>query len=149
MTDLTSRRCGDLAEMFVASRLLADPALEVFTTASDDGGGHDLAVRSLRTGRWYGVQVKATTRATHPFVYLRAFRESSDFIVAAVVLDEDRHPERVYLVRGTDWGDDSSGCLGRNDAGGDAGPYVEVRTGAAKYRESLEHYRLDVVVPTL
>ena len=149
MNSLTTKRKGDLAEMHVASLLLADPALEVFTSASDDGHGSDLAVRSTRTGRWYSIQVKAATRATAPFVYLNRFRPTPEFIVAAVVLDDEARPVAVYLVPGTAWETDASGCLGRNEDGGEAGPYVEIRTNAAKHAAALGAYALDRVIWTL
>lgn len=63
---LSTKRKGDIAELYVASLLLKHPHLEVFRTVSDDGHGADLAVRSSRTGRWYSLQVKGTDPATPP-----------------------------------------------------------------------------------
>lgn len=146
---LTAKRKGDLAELHVASLLLADPLLEVFLAACDDGHGSDIAVRSTRTGRWYSVQVKAATRATAPFVYLERFRESEEFLVAAVVLDEHGHPTETFLVAGSAWALDDSGCLGRNEGGGASGPYVEVRTSSARHRDALSRYEFARIVPTL
>lgn len=148
-TELSSRRCGDVAEMHVAALLLRDPCLEVFQTLSDDGHGADLAVWTSRTSSWYAIQVKAATASTNPFVYTKRFRASADFLVAAVVLSEERLPVEVYLVPGTAWEKDDSGCLGRNESGGESGPYVEVRTTAQKHKESLRRYLLSVQVPTL
>ena len=145
-TALSTKRCGDIAEMYVTSLLLADPELEVFTTVSDDGHGCDLAIHSARTNRWYGVQVKAATKATSPYVYADRFRRDDDFLVAAVVLDDGRTPTNVYLVPGSAWDTDTSGCLGFNEAGGRSGPYYEVRTTAAKHAEALERYALDRVI---
>jgi len=137
---LTSKRKGDIAELHVASLLLTDPALEVFMSACDDGHGSDLAVRSTRTERWYSVQVKAAGLTANPFVALDRFRGTDDFLVAAVVLDGTGLPTVAFLIPGSAWATDESGCLSRNEDGGKAGGYVEVRTTAAKYRGALQQY---------
>ena len=149
MSDTSTKRCGDIAEMYVASLLLADPELEVFTTVSDDGHGSDLAVHSGRTDRWYAVQVKATTKATNPFVYADKFRKDDRYLVAAVVLDEVRKPTRVYLVPGSAWDSDATGCISYNEGGGASGPYYEVRTATAKHAQALERYALERVIGEL
>jgi hypothetical protein len=146
---LSPKRKGDLAELHVASILLSDPALEVFVAACDDGHGSDIAVRSTRTGRWYSVQVKATGRTANPFVYLSRFRDAEDFVVAAVVLDERGLPERTFLVASRAWATDLSGCIARNDDGGNAGPYVEVRTTSAKHAGALSAYAPERVLGSL
>lgn len=146
---LNTKRKGDLAELHVATRLLSDPDLEVFRTVSDDGHGSDLAVRSTRTQLWYSIQVKAATQTVNPFVYLSRFRAAPDYIVAAVVLDDEGIPGRTLLVRGTDWELDKSGCLGRNECGGKNGPYVEVRTTTRSYEAPLAAYDFDRVISSL
>ena len=146
---LSTKRKGDIAELHVTSLLLSDPALEVFTAASDDGHGSDLAVRSSRTGRWYSVQVKAAGPTVNPFVYLDRFRGEEDFIVAVVVLDERGLPQATYLVPAPAWAQDTSGALGRNEGGGESGPYVEVRTMAPRYRDALAAYESSRMLGTL
>ena len=149
MKDITSKRCGDVAEMYVASLLLADGNLEVFSSISDDGHGADLAIWSARTGRWYAVQVKASKGTANPSVYAKRFRTEPGFLVAAVVLDAQRRPSRVFLVPGEAWKTDTSGCLGSNPEGGKAGPYFEVRTSSKKHLADLERYEYGRVASTL
>ncbi len=146
---LSPKRKGDLAELHVASLLLSDPMLEVFMAACDDGHGSDLAVRSTRTGRWYSVQVKAGGPSVNPCVTMPRFRATDDFLVAAVVLNEQGIPGATYLIPGSAWTPDLSGCLGRNDDGGAFGPYVEVRTLGAKHATALGAYALERVLGTL
>ena len=71
------------------------------------------------------------------------------FVVAVVVLRDDGDPDRCYLVKGSDWASDESGCLGFNQSGGKAGPYYEIRTTAMKHRQSLAKYDFDAVCSTL
>lgn len=146
---LSTRRKGDLAELYVASLFLAVPHLEVFKSLSDDGHGSDLAIRSSRTQRWYSVQVKAAAPTANPFVYLDRFRTTSDYLLAAVALNEAGAPEQVFLVLGTAWDTDASGCLGRNQGGGKSGPYVEVRSTAKAHAVALSAYAIERVLPTL
>ena len=84
-----------------------------------------------------------------PFIYLKRFRDSEDFIMAAVVLDERGMPERTYLVPSRAWATDTSGCISRNDNGGEAGPYVEVRTTTPKHAAALSAYVPERVLATL
>ena len=86
---------------------------------------------------------------SNPCVYLNQFRANEDFIVAAVVLDDASRPQEVYLVPGTAWGTDTSGCLGRNDGGGAGGPYMEIRTTASTHAGELAKYAFDRVAPRL
>ncbi|QDV07258.1 hypothetical protein Poly30_27770 [Planctomycetes bacterium Poly30] len=137
---LGPKRKGDIAELHVASLLLSDPALEVFTAACDDGHGSDIAVRSTRTNRWYSVQVKAAGSTVNPWVKANRFRATADFLVAAVMLDERGLPGQTFLIPGAAWLEDTSRCLGKNDDGGANGPYVEVRTMAAMHAPALQAY---------
>jgi hypothetical protein len=147
--ELTTKRKGDIAELYVASLLLSDPSLEVFTSACDDGHGSDLAIRSARTGRWYAVQVKATGPTVNPWIPEKRFRDADDFLLAAVVLDPFGIPASAYLVPASAWKTDASGCLGQNSNGGANGPYFEVRTTARRHAESLAKYRIQHVMTSL
>jgi hypothetical protein len=149
MEELSTKRKGDIAQLHVASLLMADPELEVFVSACDDGHGSDLAVRSTRTGRWYSVQVKATGPTANPWIPMSSFRETGDYLVAAVVLDGASKPTQVYIIPGTAWRVDTSDCLGRNEGGGRGGPYFEVRTAGAKHVTALGRYAVGLVLPDL
>ena len=107
-------------------------------------------MRSTRTGRWYSVQVKAAGGTVNPWVSLTRFRATDEFLVAVVVLGGDGLPTDTYLIPGSEWakGDLAEG-LGRNDGGGDAGPYVEVRTTRADSATALAPWSAERILATL
>ena len=122
---------GSLGEAFSKMAFTLE-GFEVYDAEYDDRGV-DFVVRNS-SGRFLCVQVKATDKASNPFIKEDKFRHADDFVFCAVRLIDGDSPV-LYVARGSDWGSDLE-CLNYNPGGGSSGPYYEIRF-AAKYATEL------------
>jgi len=117
---------------------------EVYTTEYDDRGV-DFVIRN-GDGKYFAVQVKATSESANPFVYAEKFVATNEFLLCAVRLVEGQSPD-LYLASGSDW-DTEKECLHFNPGGGRAGAYYELRF-AKLHSESLKRHRFENYVERL
>ena len=122
---------GSLGEAYSKMAFTLE-GFEVYDAEYDDRG-IDFVVRNS-SGRFFSVQVKATDKASNPFIKESKFYDADDFLFCAVRLIEG-DPPVLYLARGSDWRTGLE-CLNYNPSGGSAGPYYEMRFDA-KYETEL------------
>lgn len=141
--DLNTIQKGSFGEAFARMAFTLE-RFEVYSSEYDDRG-IDFVARSP-SGIFYVVQVKTTDPKSNPFIFQSKFQRESNFIFAAVRINNRCLPE-LYVARGTDW-EEHGGFLHFNPSGGKSGPYYEMRF-ATKHASERLHFEFSRYVKAL
>lgn len=139
---LNRQQKGSFGEHF-AKMEFAMYGFLVFAAEVDDRG-IDFVARNER-GSHIDVQVKTITGRNYTYIKKSKFAET--LLVCVVVLEEGHAPD-IYLVRGTEWGKDTSGLLSFRSFPSAEEPEYGINITKARL-EVLERYRFERVVHEL